>query len=223
MTFRNNLTAAELAELATATDSPSAMPQSATASVRDFTYELLDLKLQDGTVPEVTFNDIDRYRAAYLYSTFDGSGPPAEGNNASGLGTISFSNADGSASATTDEAFLSAKVNMKTHSGKALASRDLQFVLSPNTRLIITVTADVFNTFGKFAGQGNAQTTLWASYHLDSAATELVTVQSEMHTALGGSQRALLSVVINSANQQIEGTVTMTASVDAVATARSAR
>lgn len=112
------------------------------ARIDDFRYELVDLDPADGRTPSLTLTVTDIYGEAGLY--LGGFSFPITQASTDTFGTIRVENAYGGAGAMLapdDDA--SSTVDAQAYSARAGTRLDLQFALSPRTRVIFSADAGV--------------------------------------------------------------------------------
>jgi hypothetical protein len=126
----------------------------ATASLSGFRFELIDLDLNDNITPSIQFYD-PQHRA---YAQANWSWTPEDRQDIEHAGSVSVTNLDGGAGATTQLHQVSSSASIDAGAGtsrslNAYAYQSSAFTLSPSTGLRVTAlgTIDVDNPDGAFA------------------------------------------------------------------------
>jgi hypothetical protein len=134
------------AAIVAATAAAPARAQSiAGAFVGNMNYQLFDLTPDDGIDPAITFTGFTTSSASsYLFSDpFFTTVATSSTSSGSDLASAFASDASGIAIAVGSPFAVSASTTMTSNSGLSLSQSTLDFILSPNTRVIFTVSASV--------------------------------------------------------------------------------
>jgi hypothetical protein len=138
--------------------STAAAQSTASASVTNVNYQLIDLNPYDGIAPSITFGGLPAAANVVLYGD-PGYTNPVLSDSILNYGTVSINNASGTAFAEIQETSNRSQVQVFSNSGFATSLTEFSFVLSANTRLIFTADASVTGTIDP-AG-GNVDATAW--------------------------------------------------------------
>lgn len=138
-----HLTGLLAAALLTTAPMAQALDAEVRSSVSQISFTLIDLNLDDGITPGITFGDRDGYRAVYHSWPFDSQ--------------VSYSNPGGAritylgnvAEATSDYTHASSHVSLLTQHGQnqtysARADQDFRFTLTPYTGLLFTALGNTY-------------------------------------------------------------------------------
>jgi len=206
MTFKHTLLAAGLAAGAMAA-APAAFAQ-AFATFGPLTYEVIDLKPDDGITPTFSLTESSRSGSVSVFDNFNFEGPPAASASITSGGTAT-ANFQGTATATSLPESVSANVDMINGSGTALAEADYTFQLAPNARLIFTSPATVGGGFHFLAGDGHAVATLSGSWFMGfDPHIPFGDFDTSLNSpGLIGGGSATLSGVVNSSEEAVFGHV----------------
>lgn len=174
------------------------------ASISDFGYELVDLAPDDGVAPSMSLTPTRIVGESILYlQTF--SIPLAEASTST-FGALSVDNAYGSASATLAPDYAaSSTADAQAYSSRAGTWVELDFVLSPNTRVIFSANGSVnalpANGYSSTEASLNGEiTTPFISHGTRFGAS--------VYSMLGEESR-LLSAVANSDAEELAGTMSI--------------
>jgi hypothetical protein len=202
-----------VAALLPATEAQAQALATASASIDNFSYELIDLTPNDGIAPSATFTDGQRRAEALLYD--EPVHVPVATARSLDYGSAKVENADGMA-----ESFLAprqarAAVGAGNYSSsQAFAFDTIDFVLSPHARLI-------FSGDARVDVQQNLQSNVFANAKISGEipSSPILSTRSpfssSLESALGSNQRTL-SVVVNSADDETIGFVELRAQAEAI-------
>jgi hypothetical protein len=222
MTLKHILSAAALAAASLAV-APAALAQStASASVGNLSWQLIDLTPGDGIDPTFMFTGPTNNLAnSTLYSDTQ-FGNIAATSNASGsdIASVFVNNANGNASAFGSPSGVSSGTAMFSNSGSSIAQSTMDFVLSANTRLIVTVSGFVdaepdFTEGG--LGFAFAQALLYGQVS-NSSSDGITTFSSSMNTTFLREERTL-SAIVDTQNVEASGFLAMQAIAQSVSLA----
>jgi hypothetical protein len=180
------------------------------ASIDNFRYELVDLDPGDGQTPSLTLTLIDVYGETGLY--LGGFSYPITQASTDTFGTIQVGNAYGGASAVlAPDDDSSSTVDAQAYSARSGTRLDLQFALSPHTRVIFSADAGVSAlpqpgfTYAE-AGLYGEITTPFISHG--------ARFDASYYTYLG-DEAGLLSAVANADDDAVTGTLSIRTSASA--------
>jgi hypothetical protein len=184
---------------AAATALPASAQSTASASLGNLSIQLIDLAPGDGINPSLTFTgNTSAFASATIYLD------PAFTNVAVddtlfGIDNLAVhaSNASGDADAFASAFSVSAGTIMFSNSGFSLAQGTSDFILSPNTRAIFTVTANVsaLPDFGEGGlGSAFASALLYGQVANDSS-DGVTSFSSNLSSGLFSEQRSLSAVI----------------------------
>jgi hypothetical protein len=201
---------------------PASAQSTASATVGKLSIQLIDLAPGDGIAPSLAFTGAtSTFANAILYSdtTFTNVAADATSSGADNS-PANVSNASGSADAFASTLLVTAATNMFSNSGWTLAQGTLDFILSPNTRAIFTVTASVsalpdFTEGGLGTAFGSA---LLYGELANSASNGVTSFSSNVFSSLFNEERAL-SAVIDSQGVEATGWIGMQAMAESMSLA----
>jgi hypothetical protein len=184
---------------AAATALPASAQSTASASVGNLSIQLIDLAPGDGIAPSLTFTGTSTAFASatiYLDPTFT---DVAIQDMQIGDDNIlaHASTASGVADAFASTLSVTASTNMFSNSGSSLSQSTMDFILTPNTRAIFTITASVdalpdFTEGG--LGDAFASAVLYGEVVNDSS-RGATNFSSAMSSTLFGENRTLSAVI----------------------------
>jgi hypothetical protein len=201
---------------------PASAQSTASASVGNLNIQLIDLAPGDGIAPSLSFTGATTaFANAIIYAdtTFT---DVAQQDIELGDDNIpaSASNASGTANAFASTLSVTAATNMLSNSGWTLAQGTMDFILTPNTRAIFTVTASVsalpdFTEGG--LGSAFASALLYGEI-VNSTSNGVTNFSSNVISSLFGEQRTL-SAVIDSQGVETTGWVGIQAMAESMSLA----
>jgi len=178
---------------------PASAQSIAGAFVGNLSYQLIDLAPDDGIDPSITFTGAtSSFAASFLFSDPFFTNVSAT-STASGTDTSDafLSTSDGIAIAVGSPFAVSASTTMFSNSGATLAQSTMDFILSPNTRVIFTVTASV-NALHDFTegglGTALASGVLYGQIS-NSSSAGITDFSSSVFSTLFAEDRTLSAVV----------------------------
>jgi hypothetical protein len=145
MKLQRGVAAIGFAAAALTAAGPASAQSTASAFVGNLSYQLIDLAPDDGIDPYLTFTgSTTTFAHASLYSdtTFTNVIDDSQSSGAD-FSTANVSNPNGTADSSASPDAVIANTSITGNSGWTLAQGISDFILSPNTRLIFTVTASV--------------------------------------------------------------------------------
>jgi hypothetical protein len=201
---------------------PASAQSTASATVGNLSIQLIDLAPGDGIAPSLTFTGAtSTFADAILYADTSFTTVAAE-DIASGADNSAahVSNASGSADAFASTLSVTAATNMLSNSGFTLAQGTMDFILTPNTRAIFTVTAGVsalpdFTEGGLGSAFGSAL--LYGEIANDTS-SGVTSFSSNLVSSLFGEARTL-SAVIDTQGVEAPGWIGMQAIAESVSLA----
>jgi hypothetical protein len=216
MNLKSTLTAGALAACAALATGTASAQQTATASLNNFHYQLIDLNLSDGITPYINFGPgSSAHAGAYLFDNFDQTFPAVTQDVLFSHGEVSTTNANGAAHAFSWADQVHSDVQIDYLSGLARSFTVQGFTLSPNTLLVFSADAMVESSFGRAEGAGYAAAQLSGGYNLSD--TNQVSFESSLLSSPGdGLDTATLSTAITSGNAELIGWVQYSTNANAV-------
>jgi hypothetical protein len=201
---------------------PASAQSTASASVGDLSIQLIDLAPDDGIAPSLTFTGVtSTFANAIVYSDPDFTNVAVEDlSTGADNSPANASNASGTAAAFASTLTVTAATNMFSNSGWTLAQGTMDFILSPNTRAIFTVTASVsalpdFTEGGLGSAFGSA---LLYGEIANNTSSGVTSFSSNVISSFLGEQRTL-SAVIDSQDLETPGWVGMQATAESLSLA----
>jgi len=190
---------------AAVTAAPAALAQnSASATLRNFTYELIDLTPDDDSLPSITFDGAFGFSQAVLYS-IEGNLLGYGGTEVFGSG--GFANNWGSGSGFVTNDAVGGQLKVYSGIGIAISENLVNFVLSPNTRVIFSALSDVAAFYDPDTAAAYGSTAMLGEL-LDSNGGASLQFSSTMPLAYGHNS-GMLSVTANSAGSYASGWISM--------------
>ncbi|MFL6672273.1 MAG: PEP-CTERM sorting domain-containing protein [Massilia sp.] len=199
MSLKRTLTAAAMAVAAVALAPPASAQSTAAAFVGNLTWQLIDLTPGDGIDPTITFTGaVNNFAISTLYADPQFNNIAATSSaSGSDIASVFVLNANGNASAFGSPNGVSSATRMFSNSGSSLAQSTMDFVLSANTRLIVTVSGMVdaepdFTEGG--LGSAFAQALLYGQVS-NSSSAGITTFSSSMDSTFLREERTLSAIV----------------------------
>jgi hypothetical protein len=190
---------------AAVTTAPAALAENtASASLRNFTYELIDLTPEDDSFPSITFDGAFGFSQAVLYSI---EGDLLGFGGTEVFGSAGFANNWGSGSGFVAKDGVGGQLNIHSGIGIAISENLVNFVLSPNTQVIFSALSDVAAFYDPDTAAAFGSTTLLGEL-LDSSGATSLQFSSLMPISYGHNS-GMLSVVANSAGSYTNGWISM--------------
>jgi hypothetical protein len=216
MNLKSALTAGALAACAALATGTAGAQQTATASLNNFQYHLIDLNLSDGITPYISFGPgSSAHAGAYLFDNFDQTFPAVTQDVLFSHGEVLATNANGTAHAFSFADQVHSDVQIDYLSGLARSFTTQGFTLSPNTLLVFSADASVESSFGREAGAGYAMAQLSGGYNVSDTNTANF-LSSLLSNPGEGLDTATLSTAITSGNAELTGWVEYSTEANAV-------
>jgi hypothetical protein len=145
MTIQQRLAGIALAVATFAAAVPASAQSTASAFVGNLSYQLIDLAPDDGIAPYLTFTGASNtFARASLYADPVFGTLVADSQSTGELiSSVNVSTTSGTADASGSPFAVFANTNLFSNSGASLAFGTMDFILSPYTRVIFSVTASV--------------------------------------------------------------------------------
>jgi hypothetical protein len=216
MNLKSALTAGALAACAALATGTASAQQTATASLNNFHYQLIDLNTSDGITPYISFSaGSSAHAGAYLFDNFDQTFPAVTQDVLFSHGEVFTSNANGAAHAFSFADQVHSDVQIGYLSGLAESFTLQGFTLSPNTLLVFSADASVESSFNRGEGVGYAMAQLSGGYSVSD--TNSVSFDSSLLSNPGeGLFSTTLSTAITSGNAELTGWVNYSTEANAV-------
>jgi hypothetical protein len=116
------------------------------ATIDNFSYQLIDLTPNDGATPWITLGPVGVYTMAALYDNgFDQAATVAEHKDAAG--TSAAVNRTGTALGTSVDGFGKSFLDLGAYAGRAFSANYIDFVLAPNTLALFFATGSASLNF----------------------------------------------------------------------------
>lgn len=178
--MKSNLKRSALAAgaLAAAVALPAAAQSTASASIENFGFRLIDLDLHDGIAPSITFGPGVSYSVT---SITDLNGNLVQQMRTDSFGPVGFNSMYGGGKGFTDAITASASLEVLSGSGYSNAVNAFYFVLSANTRVEFTADALASSYFSASTGNSFAQALMTGSLK-DSHGNLLTGADTDLNT-----------------------------------------
>lgn len=203
MSSKHAFATAALLVAAMGAASTAAAQSTASASINNVNYQLIDLNPYDGIAPSITFGGLPAAANVVLYGD-TGYSIPVLSDGSLTYGPISISNASGSAFAEIQEASGASRVEIFSNSGFGASLTEFSFVLSPNTRLIFTGDASVSAVTDPAGGNASATAYLQVGFSNEGGTTDVFNRSTLLST--DGDRSGHLLALIDSGAMAMNGT-----------------
>lgn len=187
----------------------------ATATIGNFSYQLIDLAPEDGIDPWIALSPDQYYGYALLYGTSDLT-PVTTSLNRFDAGTISAVSpgATAASSGLAHEGVVS--LNLSANSASVYTQDRLDFVLSPNTLAVFYANADINGTFDPNAFAMSSDARLYSEVVV-APGTGVQRNTSVLANYDPIDMQAPLTIAVRSDANGLEGDIRLTASITAEA------
>lgn len=204
MNWKTFLSIAGFSTLALAAPQASSAEATATASITDFSYTLVDLDLNDGVSPSLTV--FHPYYAVGVANYLDGSGFPHSGHSLQTLGTASIDDDSGKAVSSYDGTTASSALTIHELSPYFTSHTMAQwgFTLSQNTSVTLTGYGTIHAEQIDGLDTG-AYSQIYASYDAAPSGPYSTYLSDDLNTNNGNDQSRVMSVTFRSGTSEING------------------
>lgn len=202
---------AALASLTLATLPAHAASGSASASITNFSYQLIDLDLTDNITPSITWS----YYPSWIFVTAE---PNYQHRESGELGTLELVNAVGGVNGTTAQdgvstrAYFTSTLDSSSLYFDGWVSHGKDFTLSPSTGLLISATASL-SLAREADNHGHAS--VWMAGGFDTIGTtqdfDAQAFQQRYITYQSGERDYLLSAYLRTGKEARDGTIVLSA------------